>query len=690
VARPLFPGDDPGLLGLGASPAGLALNFLWLAAAAAWAAWLVWSGARSWRVGLVEGALLGLGGAFCLGAGYAARYQHPAWLIAWEVLFLALVFSLVRHVAADPAERRGLVAAVLATAISLSAYAVFQRVVDVPTLQAAADDSTRAKLILQGRHDPFLPADAREDNAYLDLLRRGVVTGTFGEASSFAGYLLLLLPVLVGGAVVCWRAGRPWLPGLTTGAAVLMGVAVWLTQVPLDLVRGLPRLGETWAAAWRLLSSQPWLGVGPGNFGREVVRYLPLTTGHPDNFVLETWAGGGLLAVVALVAALALWGRRVARGLRGPDQLEPELGPHPPWVFYLGGVGGMLLALGLRSATLNPDGIVHEGIAAGFRSVCWFGAFFLCQAIPWTRRSLLVALTAGVVVCLLYLTVAGSLVAPALGQPFWGVVGLAYALAVPEPAPTAARGAGRLLLAVAPVPVFVALAALFMALVYWPEATAAQELMNARALLHVLSQPIPQRGKISPDAPVTLFNHLAGARKASPGDVTVWLDSAGWEAQSPYVVNPAQTVISSRRIEEFLGPARRLDPLGVDPLRTELEAHLGFARVYPPFRVAEWGAARDLLCRVVKRDPAAEARLNYRLAEAALSMPPQGLPIAAVTGWLGLQGRVNVPPPFAGEGYRYARRALELDEQAPAPEYRLTEPQRKQVKDWLAHAPPGN
>ena len=24
-----------------------------------------------------------VGGAVCLGAGYAARYQHPAWLIAW-------------------------------------------------------------------------------------------------------------------------------------------------------------------------------------------------------------------------------------------------------------------------------------------------------------------------------------------------------------------------------------------------------------------------------------------------------------------------------------------------------------------------------------------------------------------------------------------------------------------------------
>jgi O-antigen ligase len=695
VARPLLPGDDPGQLGPGASPAGLALNFLWLAAAAAWAGWLVWSGARSWRVGLVEGALLGLGGAFCLGAGFAARYQHPAWLIAWEVLFLALVFALVRHVAADPAERRGLVAAVLATAVSLSAYAVFQRVADVPATQAAADDTTRAALILRNCHDPFLPADAREDNAYLDQLRRGVVTGTFDEASSFAGYLLLMLPVLAGAAVVCWRSGPRWLSGLTTGAAVLAGVAVWLTQAPLDLAQRLPRLGETWAATWRLLTAHPWLGVGPGNFGREVVRSLPLTTGRPDNFLLEAWAGGGLLAVVALVAALALWGRRVARGLRGPDEPEPEMGPHPPWVFYLGGMGGMLLALALRSATLSPDGIVHEGIAAGFRSLCWFGAFFLCQMIPWTRKSLLLSLTAGVVVCLLYLTVAGSLVAPALAQPMWGVAGLAYALAVPEPATATARGPGRLLLAVAPVPVFVILAALFIALVYWPEASAAQELMNARALRYQLTRPPVIRGKTNSDPITNVFTHLGKAKGASPADATAWTDSAGWLGQLPSLVGPVQVHLSSRQAAEDLAEARRLDPLGAEPVRTALDVHLRLAFTeYPPYWITEWAMAREVLPEVVERDPAAEARLNYRMAEAALSMRPQGQPVAlvsgSVTGWACIQGQIRVPPPFAGEGYRYARRALELDEEAPAPEYRLTDAQRQAAKDWLAHAPPGN
>src|SRR6266849_4740584 len=57
VARPLVPGEDPGLLGTPSNAGGLVLTFLWLAAAAGWAGWRLWSGQGTWRGGLVEAAL---------------------------------------------------------------------------------------------------------------------------------------------------------------------------------------------------------------------------------------------------------------------------------------------------------------------------------------------------------------------------------------------------------------------------------------------------------------------------------------------------------------------------------------------------------------------------------------------------------------------------------------------------------
>ena len=84
----------------------------------------------------VEWGLAIFAGLAFLGAETTARYQLPARLIAWEFLILLLVFGIVRRLAASPLERGYLLAALLATGVSLSAYAIYQYAVEFPRMRA--------------------------------------------------------------------------------------------------------------------------------------------------------------------------------------------------------------------------------------------------------------------------------------------------------------------------------------------------------------------------------------------------------------------------------------------------------------------------------------------------------------------------------------------------------------------------
>src|SRR5262249_21711457 len=125
VARPLLPGEDPGRTLPTTGTAGLAVIFLWLLAAAGWAGWRAWSRQPRWRGSAVECGLLAVALSAFLSAGVAAGYKHPAWLIAWEWLTLVAAFCLIRQLAQSEQENRCLLAAFLATGVSLSVHGLY-------------------------------------------------------------------------------------------------------------------------------------------------------------------------------------------------------------------------------------------------------------------------------------------------------------------------------------------------------------------------------------------------------------------------------------------------------------------------------------------------------------------------------------------------------------------------------------
>jgi putative inorganic carbon (HCO3(-)) transporter len=386
VARPFVLGEDPGLLDQLSDPGGLILTLLVLVTGVGWAAWRLWSGQRPWYGGVVGIALLVVVGLVFLSAEAAAHYKHPARLIAWEWLGLLLTFFLVRQLAVSSRERQGLLAAFLAGAVALSAHAVYQDLVELPALREQTKDDRSLREAMRKRHVEMNPAELQ---VLRERMQYNYVFGTFAHPNSFAGYLALALPALVGAVVVSRRdPSAGWRPSLAGVCALLGLIGLWLTHsrgaigatvlvglvvaallgrrlllrqkrvtilgLVLALAVGISLLSrvdlssafgkqsstaavrlEYWRATWKMIQERPWLGVGPGNFGATYPRFMDETAEEkikdPHNFLFEMWSTSGIFALLALLVALGAFFFQVGRGLvrwsRAPSLPEESKKP---------------------------------------------------------------------------------------------------------------------------------------------------------------------------------------------------------------------------------------------------------------------------------------------------------------------------------------------------------------------------
>ncbi len=375
-------GEDPGLVADISTPGSQTLTLFVFLVAAGWAVWQVASGRGGFTLSPAEWTLLVV--VLCtFVSAEAAVYKHPARLIAWEWLGLFVTFALVRRMPVSPSEQRGLLAALLATTVALSAQAVYQCAYEYPQMAASVGGSaervgsalSRISLEMGTTDDRFLESIRQR-------LKDAFATATFAHPNSFAGYLVLFLPALVGAAlVVRWNSRRHsvWLwafAALTAGAlwlshsrgafaaVVLVGLVVatirwrhrlwarrgWVAAGVLALaVVGLAVLKsgllaglfakessggmsarlEYWQTTASIIGAHPWLGVGPGNFRGAYQRYMDVGMGEqvvePHNFVIEIWATSGLVALVALLVALGLIGLALVCRHNSLSE-EPEAG----------------------------------------------------------------------------------------------------------------------------------------------------------------------------------------------------------------------------------------------------------------------------------------------------------------------------------------------------------------------------
>jgi hypothetical protein len=540
VARPLVLGEDPGLLDRLSNAWSLLVGLLWFVAAVGWAVWRAWSGQTTWRGSAVEAGLLAVVALIGVSAVGAAHYKHPALLVASEWLVLLCAFCLVRQLARTPEDNHGLLAALLANAVSLAAFAVYQYTVEFPEIRRTYGGNLHTLLDAMAAKNLVANPQTLQRRLFEDN-----VFATYSHPNSFAGYLALLIPVAIAwtfaakgnrnlqmGEKVCFflalastlliglvlwlthsrgailacllvgfavlaASGRRFLAAHKTAFLSGLGVVVvlalfasrteWAASGMAKFWQSSAKRNDYWIATWNMIRAHPWRGVGPGNFGRLYPSYMLARAFEkvkdPHNFILEIWATGGVFALIAFLITLGMFFRRiwsVLHNARPVWESDSQVNGRAwnRWEFYVGGMVGLVLGFVFRALDQSGDEILLEGALSACRSIIWFAAFAWFYRCAWSGASQTLALTAGVAALLLNLLVSGGIAMPSIAQPLWIMAALALNSIQPFPAhaPRSASWLPRML----PLPLLGGIGLAYFMLLLYPAVSCGDALSKAR------------------------------------------------------------------------------------------------------------------------------------------------------------------------------------------------------------------
>jgi O-antigen ligase len=301
-----------------------------------------------------------------MSAGHALD-RRPALNLAWEWGGLAIAYLLVRNLPRTRGESSALAGTLVAAAVAVSVYGLYQAGVEIPDLQRRFLANRSETFRLMGVV-PGTPSALHLENR---LLNSNEPYATFALPNSLAGFLVgpLVVMLAVAWSDLTGRDGKRASLGalaiatfptfavlvcllLTKSRSAYVGLAVglvvlaWLDRrrvrtrtlvlgalaallvawalVTAGLAMGrldpfvLTESGksfryrrEYWIGSWHAIRASPgafWGGFGPGNFAAPYLRLkLPEASEEvkdPHNLVLEVWAMAGLPAVLALSGAL--------------------------------------------------------------------------------------------------------------------------------------------------------------------------------------------------------------------------------------------------------------------------------------------------------------------------------------------------------------------------------------------------
>ena len=323
-----------------------------------------------------------------ISASHAAE-RRIAINFAWDWAGVGLGYLLMRNLPRTRSENAALAGALVATAIALAVYGMFQIAVEFPRERAFYLANPREALGQAGLNPN---AGSQEISRFRDrLLGSREPIATFALTNTLAGFLVGPAAVALAMALRAVSKRGPWrsLAAAAPLAAVLlvclmltksrsaylglfaaMIVLVWLERRRITLRRlSLSVLGallvvvvtvavaaragqldrqvltqsfkslsyrwEYWRGAWGVITDgrTRWLaGVGPGNFGGPYLQHkLPGASEEiidPHNLFLEVWATAGLPALIALVVGLG-FGLRECLAKSEPARVAEPSGDGP-------------------------------------------------------------------------------------------------------------------------------------------------------------------------------------------------------------------------------------------------------------------------------------------------------------------------------------------------------------------------
>ena len=179
VARAYFPSEGA------ESGSGLVWVFGLLGTAAVAVASLLFSGTTRLRWSWADAAVLALMLLVGMSATHAAE-RRPAIILAWEWGGLGLLYVLARNLPRTRAESATLAGVVVATAVAVAAYGLYQVPVEFPKLRKLY--LLRPDYVL--RMLGITPGSPSEENLRQRLLYSNEPYSTFGLANSLAGFLV--------------------------------------------------------------------------------------------------------------------------------------------------------------------------------------------------------------------------------------------------------------------------------------------------------------------------------------------------------------------------------------------------------------------------------------------------------------------------------------------------------------------
>jgi hypothetical protein len=616
VARPLVAGDDPGRLRLTSGNGPISFNFcvlLLLAIAAAWRWYHQPAGRR--QLQLIPWLLAGVGLVAFASSRLGDRYARPGLFIGWEWIALAAIYYLVRRSAASSVDTRGLLHVLLATVVSVAGLGVYQSL---------------TKPLGLPNTDVTIPGDptalAGDDEFYPELNPRPSelkpARGTLDSPETLLVFVLLALPtaMVIARSGIRDRRGR-WLRFVP--ALLIVGAVVALAN------QSFAGRSRSLSTAMDMLQHDLLLGVGPGNFVR-------LATGHTaaNGAWFELAATTGLIGLIFFIAAVV-----VAMKTAWPtNAIETAVVPptKPQWVFYLGGMVGLVLgfiwAFGDAPAEAPANEVFNLGTAAVLRAILWFATFSILEKARTASRTLAYSVLVGVGLVLVIGFVSDAPGRSTVLFPMVVLLALAANLTRPEvPGLVDISGkamrVGELLLAVL-------LAAGYLITAGLPAWSTASAVREAR----MASRHVPEKhreydrarpGHARATALTSargfllgnILNPLLDAVERDSNNAALWLEIARWQRKLwEYQLfadpeNAARVADDTRKAAERAG---QLDPHNLAAKRSLFEAFLLFrtnSSVRQPERIA---ALVKIIGQIAEREPTAEVPLRFRMVQMLL------------------------------------------------------------------------
>ena len=353
VARPLFPSESAASYG-----DGLPMVMLWITLAVLWLLGSIGRPKFSVRFGWIDATVILLVAWHALAALWAVWHgsPRPAINMLWEWVGLGLCFLLARQFIVTAVEARALVAVMIALAVALAGYGLYQCFFEMPATRAIYESDPDTAIRNAGL---WFPPGSPQRKLFESRLGNREPLATFALTNSLAAFLAPWFVVLVGmglssrrsrkrllaivlclipiavcllltksrsgyiascvGLVLVWLLCREqpfrigWkLPTAVMGVATLLLTTAMMIDGPGVLAKAWTSFAfrtHYWRATVQMISGHLALGCGPGNFQNVYTQYkLPEAyeeVADPHNFLLEIAATAGIPAAVAFVAVVA-------------------------------------------------------------------------------------------------------------------------------------------------------------------------------------------------------------------------------------------------------------------------------------------------------------------------------------------------------------------------------------------------